>query len=167
MKSGTIGYRSGDILKVQHYRSTASGSSTDGYPIVSNAYTALSSNSTIKIETIISGKASTGGGIPVGVARHRWSGYGGGSYTTELAGHNEWGERTPNDDSNDRAQIQIITYQHNTSVASRRYSFYFYGEYTLSYGSGNVVSWDSGDRYMIITEYARGVLSSDNSLMHY
>jgi hypothetical protein len=166
MRSGMLGNRSGDILKVQHFRNTASGSSNNGYPIVSAAFFAVSTDSTIKIESIIAAKANTNSGIPVGVCRHRWSGYGGSGHATELSGHNEWGERTPNDDSNDRAQVDIITYHHNTSTQSRIYSLFYYGEWMMTYGGGDTVAWQSGDRYMIITEFARGYNSTDNSQMH-
>ena len=156
----------GQMLKRQFERDTGSGTSGSGasYPMTSPAFVPVSSNSTIKIECIISGKASTAGGIPVATARIRWSGYNGGPADEELCGHNEWGERTPNDDGNDRAQLDITTYQKNTSVASRTYSVYMYSEYVFSYGGGDAATWDSGDRYMIITEYAGAPVSA--SEMH-
>ena len=155
-RTGIIGHKHGQIIQIQHKRVTASGSGGQGafYAITSDSFIPLSARSTIKIETVCGFKANTEDGRPLAVGRLRWSGYDGGSATEEFSGCNDWGERTPNYDGNDRAQVDFTQYHYNQSKVARTYSLYLYSEATLNWGTGDTVNWDSGDLYMILTEIA-------------
>ena len=153
-KTGVHDHKVGEILQQKWKAVLSSGNIADdgnGYPITSDTFYPMSEHSMIYIEVNIGANTSTSTGRPLAIGAIRWSKDG--ASMEPLNDKNDWGERTPNYDGNDRSQVSFGEWHKNVSFTKRTYAFHIRTEQQWNWHSGTNSPWGAGSPMMMITEY--------------
>ena len=153
-KTGVHDHKVGEILQQKWKAVLSSGNIADdgnGYPITSDTFYPMSEHSMIYIEVNIGAKTDTSTGRPLAIGAIRWSKDG--AAMEPLNDKNDWGERTPNYDGNDRSQVSFGEWHKNVSFTKRTYAFHIRTEQQWNWHSGTNSPWGGGSPMMMITEY--------------
>ena len=153
-RTGVHDHKVGEVLQ-QKWKIVSSNGNVaadgNGYPITSETIFPVSEHSVFHIEVNIGANTSTDGGRPLAIGAIRWSKDG--AAMEALNDKNDWGERTPNFDGNDRSQVNYDEWHRNVSFAKRTYAFHIRTEQQWQWHSGTNAPWGAGSPMMCVTEY--------------